>query len=58
VNNELSFTLPSIAYEEFPVEINTGGDPIVSSVRAASQRSGSPDVTAVVKNQVATYPAV
>ena len=54
-NNDITFTLPSIAYEEFPVEPNAGGDPIVASIRATAQRGGSPVVTAVVKNQVATY---
>lgn len=55
VNNSIGFALPSIAYEEFPVEPDAGGDPIVASVRAVGQRSGSPMVTATVKNQVATY---
>jgi hypothetical protein len=55
VNNEISFNLPSIAYEEFPVEADPGGDPVVSSVRAVAQRSGSPVVTATVKNQVQVY---
>lgn len=55
VNNEISFTFPSIAYEEFPVEPNAGGDPITVSVRAIAQRGASPVVTAVVKNQVAIY---
>jgi hypothetical protein len=54
-NNEVAFNLPSIAYTEFPVEPNTGGDPIVSSVAAAAQRGGSPVVTATVKNQIAVY---
>jgi hypothetical protein len=53
VNNEISFNLPSIAYEEFPIEPDPGGDPIVASVRAVGQRSGSPIVTATVKNQTA-----
>ena len=52
--NEVAFTLPSIAYEEFPVDPDPGGDPIVVPVRAAAQRT-TPIVTAVVKNQVATY---
>jgi hypothetical protein len=54
-NNSVAFNLPVIAYEEFPVEPDAGGDPIVASVRAVAQRSGSPIVTATVKNQVATY---
>jgi len=52
--NEISFNLPSIAYEEFPVEPDAGGDPVVSSVRAVGQRGGT-ILTATVKNQVATY---
>ncbi len=55
VNNGITFALPSIAYEEFPVEPDAGGDAVVSSVRAVAQRGGSPVVTATVKNQVATY---
>lgn len=54
-NNEISFNLPSIAYTEFPVEPNPGGDAIIASVAAAAQRGGSPVVTATVKNQVAVY---
>jgi hypothetical protein len=54
-NNEISFSLPSIAYQEFPVEPDPGGDPVVVSVRAVAQRSGSPVVTATVKNQAAGY---
>ena len=54
-NNQVNFALPSIAYEEFPVDLNTNGDPITVQVRAAAQRSGSPVVTAVVKNQIASY---
>lgn len=53
-NNEVAFSLPSIAYEEFPVDPDPGGDPIVVPVRAAAQRT-SPIITATVKNQVATY---
>jgi hypothetical protein len=54
-NNEISFNLPSIAYTEFPVEPDAGGDPVVASVRAVAQRGGSPVLTATVKNQIATY---
>lgn len=54
-NNSITFNLPSIAYEEFPVEPSAGGDPITASVRAAAQRGGSPVVTATVANQVASY---
>jgi hypothetical protein len=53
-NNEISFNFPSIAYEEFPVDPQPGGDPLVVSVRAVSQRSGSPAITATVKTQIAT----
>jgi hypothetical protein len=54
-NEEIVFDLPSLAIEEFPVDPDTGGDPIVVAVRATAQRSGSPVVTATVKNQTATY---
>lgn len=55
VNNEVAFNLPSIAYQEFPVEASPGGDPVTVSVRAVAQRGGSPVVTATVKNQTAIY---
>lgn len=56
-NTSVSFSLPSIAYEEFPIEPSPGGDPIVSSVRAVAQKAtGVPNLlTAVVKNSTATY---
>lgn len=54
-NNSIEFSLPSIAYEDFPVDVNAAGNPIVVSVKAVGQRSGSPIVTATVKNQVALY---
>jgi hypothetical protein len=54
-NNAVTFNLPSIAYEEFPVEPSAAGDPVIASIRAVAQRSGSPVITATVKNQVATY---
>lgn len=54
-DNSVAFNLPSIAYEEFPIDPNPGGDPIVASVRAVAQRGASPVVTATVANQVATY---
>jgi hypothetical protein len=54
-NNEVAFNLPSIAYQEFPVEANAGGDPVTVSVRAVAQRGGSPVVTATVKNQQDVY---
>lgn len=54
VNNEISFNLPNIAYQEFPVEPDAGGDPVVASVRAVAQRGGT-TLTATAKNQIATY---
>lgn len=54
VNNSIQFTLPQLAYEEFPVDPDPGGAPIVVDVRARAQRGASPICTAVVKNQVAT----
>lgn len=54
-NNSVAFSLPSIAYTEFPIEPSPGGDPIVASVSAVAQRGGSPVITATVKNQVALY---
>jgi hypothetical protein len=53
-NNSIKFTIPSAAYEEFPVDPDPAGAPIVVDVRARAQRSGSPLVTIVTKNQVAT----
>lgn len=52
-NNSVAFNLPSIAYTEFPVDVDPGGDPIVSSVAAAAQRGGT-ILTATVANQLAT----
>ncbi len=57
VNNNINFSLPSIAYTEFPIEPSPGGDAVVASVAAAAQRSGSPVLTATVLNQRATYVA-
>jgi hypothetical protein len=53
-DNHVTFDFPVIAYEELPVDPDPGGAPIVVEVRARAQRSGSPVVTATVKNQVAT----
>src|SRR4051812_3116059 len=53
-NNSIGFNLPVIAYEEFPVEPDAGGDPIVASVRAVAQRTTT-ILTATVKNQISTY---
>lgn len=49
---ELTFTIPKIAYEEFPVEADPGGDPIVVPVRAVALRN-TPIVSASVKNGLA-----
>lgn len=54
-NNAVTFDLPSIAYTEFPVEPSPGGDSVVVPVAAGSQRTGSAVMSAVVKNQVASY---
>lgn len=54
VDDNITFTLPSVVYEEFPVEPDPGGDPIVVDVRARAQRGPDPVVTAVVENGVAT----
>jgi len=54
INNSVAFSFPKIAYEDFPVEPDTSGDPITVSVRSRAQRHASGKVTAVVKNQVAT----
>lgn len=53
-NNSIAFDFPSLAYEEFPVDPDPSGDSITVDVRARAQRSGSPIVTATVKNQTAT----
>lgn len=54
VNNQVKFTIPNATYEEFPVDPDPGGAPIVVDVRARAQRGASPVLTSVVKNQVAT----
>lgn len=53
-NNSIKFTLPNVAYEELSPTPDAGGDPIEVDVTARAQRSGSPFITAVVKNQTAT----
>jgi hypothetical protein len=45
-NNQVKFTLPNISYEEFPVDPDPSGAPIVVDVRARAQRSASPICTA------------
>jgi len=54
-SNQIQFTLPSLAYEEFPVSPDPGGDPIVASVRAVAQRNSSPIITVNINNQTAIY---
>jgi hypothetical protein len=55
-NNQVKLTLPTIAYEQFPVSPDASGAPITASVRAIGQRPTSGSIiTAVVKNQVASY---
>lgn len=51
VNNNINFSLPSIAYTQFDVEPQPGGDAVVVPVAATAQRNASPVLTAVVKNQ-------
>lgn len=54
-NDQIEFTIPHAAYEEFPVEPDTGGDPIVVSARARAQRHPTdPILTTEVKNAAAT----
>jgi hypothetical protein len=53
-NNEISFDFPVIAYEEFPVDPDPGGAPIVVDVRARAQRNVGDIASAQVKNQAAT----
>lgn len=56
-NTEIAFDLPSIAYEEFPVDPDPGGDPIVVSARAVAQKAtGVTDLlTVTTKNSVTSY---
>lgn len=55
VKNSIKFDIPHAAVEEFPVEPDPGGDPVVVSVRTRAQRHVTdPIVTATVKNQAAT----
>ena len=57
-NNQIEFEILHAAYEEFPVEPDTGGDPIVVSARARAQRHPTdPVLKTVVKNQKATAAA-
>lgn len=57
-NNSIQFSVPHAAVEEFPVDPDPGGDPVVASVRTRAQRHPSdPILTSVVKNQAATVAA-
>lgn len=51
--NTLKFTFPKVAFQEFPVEPDPGGDPVTVSARARAQRHASGFITAVVANQKA-----
>lgn len=54
----IEFDIPNAAVEEFPVEPDPGGDPIVASVRTRAQRvTGTPLITTVVTNAKATVAA-
>ena len=53
-SNSISFTLPSLAYSEFPAEPNPNGDPVTIDVKAVAQRGASPVVTASITNAVAS----
>jgi hypothetical protein len=46
----VKFFFPKIIYEEFPVEPDPGGDPIVVPVRAVSQRHAEGKIKATVVN--------
>ena len=52
--NAVQFDFPSIAFQEFPVEPDPGGDPITVDVRAVAQRNSDGVIKCDVKNQVAT----
>lgn len=53
-NNDITFTLDHMAFEEYPVDPDPGGDPIVVPTRCRAQRDlTDPAVVAVVNNQVA-----
>lgn len=59
-NNEIKFDCgANFAWEEYPVEADAAGGPLVVSVRGALERpaSGS-NLTTTIKNQVASYPTV
>ena len=54
-NNDVTFTMDHMAFEEYPVDPDPGGDPIVVPTRCRAQRDlTDPAVIAVVNNQKAT----
>jgi hypothetical protein len=52
--DSVTFKFPKIVYEEFPVEPDPGGDPIVVPVRARAQRHAEGLMRGVVVNTSAT----
>lgn len=53
---EIVFDFPSVAIEEYPVEPDTGGDPIVVPVRTSLEPiEGASLFTVTLKNQVTSY---
>lgn len=52
--DSVTFKFPKIVYEEFPVEPDPGGDPIVVPVRARAQRHAEGLMRATVVNTSAT----
>lgn len=52
--SSISFSLPSLAYTEFPADPNANGDPVTVDVKAVAQRGGSPVITATVVNAVSS----
>lgn len=52
--DSVTFKFPKLVYEEFPVEPDPGGDPIVVPVRARAQRHAEGLMNATVMNTSAT----
>lgn len=53
-NNSIDFDFDAVNYEEFPIGPDTGGDPIIVSVRARARRNANGLLRTIVKNQTAT----
>jgi len=54
-NNDITFTMDHMAFEEYDVEPDPGGDPITVPTRTRAQRDlTDPAIVAVVNNQKAT----